>query len=188
MRSTVWDTFMCLDLNRGQILVERCSLSVKTTSDEVEYQFLFDHQVEKIKRERVFTLVRPHPRSFPCLFILFYQYSTSPRCFFLIPLLILVEMCPNRKVRSCNSLPQKQKSRLPHQVKAGFVKSYFPTIPRNRTWSLVPMAAWYCSWLYWSGGACTPSRHQNLIRGHHRFLSLHRKHRQFLHHWCQCWR
>ena len=52
---------------------------------------------KKSKGKTVFTLVRPHPRSFPCLFILFYQYSTSPRCFFLIPLLILVEMCPNRR-------------------------------------------------------------------------------------------
>ena len=32
-------------------MVEPCLLGVKTTSDEVEYQFLLGHRGEKIKRE-----------------------------------------------------------------------------------------------------------------------------------------
>jgi hypothetical protein len=100
MRSYGWDTFMCLDLSRGHLLVERCLLGVKTTSDEVEYQFILDHWVEKIQKEGDVSYCVTSSEVVSSFIYSFLPIFHLSEVCFLDLTLVLVEMCLNRRVWS----------------------------------------------------------------------------------------
>ena len=89
---------MCFDLGRGRLLVEPCLLGVKTTSDEVEYQFLLGHRGEKIKKEDCIYACATSSEVVSLFIHSLLPIFHLSEVFFLDPTPNFGEMCPNRSI------------------------------------------------------------------------------------------